>query len=514
MTGQIVFRADASIDIGTGHVVRCLTLAHCLKEANIDSVFICRAHEGHLADQIREGGFTVYLLPRRSADIDISVFRPWLGSSVKEDAQETLAIISDNQIAVDWLIVDHYAINSDWEGILRPAVKHIMAIDDLADRNHDCDVLLDQNLHGDMASRYDGKLPQTCIPLLGPDYALLQPEYAIIRAKNLRSRQGAIRRILVFFGGSDLQGMTGLALDAIIALKDPEVAVDIVVGSTNPNIADLKKRIAGYEGMEMHTNLSSLAPLMAVADLAIGAGGATSWERLCLGLPSIVITTAKNQESIAKALSEAGLITWLGNSDIVTLSSLSEALANEFTNRTKPGWKDIDSSLVDGLGARRVRTILHIDLQTSLISRKVTTDDEGMLFNWANDPETRQNAFSKSQIDPVTHHNWLKKKLDHERECHFLIIETEDGIPVGQVRFDRESDGWIISYSVAREFRGRGVGQSLLKAGIASLRSLAPGDRLIGLVRPENIASRRIFEKLKFDITSEDKNQLVFARNL
>lgn len=225
---QIIIRTDASLTIGTGHVIRCLTLADALKKKGARIVFICREHQGHLCDLIEDRGFTVHRLPQPNIGFiaeDEPAHAAWLGASWQEDAEQTRAFIQ----ALDggkpqWLIVDHYSIDHRWESTLRPMVERIFVIDDLADRNHYCDLLLDQNLFPDMQSRYTARVPEGCPLMLGPDYALLQPIYAE-QHDRIPPREGPVRRILISFGGADSDNLTGCALAAFISLERPDVEV-------------------------------------------------------------------------------------------------------------------------------------------------------------------------------------------------------------------------------------------------------------------------------------------------
>jgi UDP-2,4-diacetamido-2,4,6-trideoxy-beta-L-altropyranose hydrolase len=232
----------------------------------------------------------------------------WLGADWAQDAEQTK--LGLHGIAPDWLIVDHYGIDARWERALRPYVGKIMVIDDLADREHDCDLLLDQNLQS-RPNRYQGLVPETCRLLLGPRYALLRPQFSEAR-KRLRARDGRVRRILVAFGGVDAQGATLLSLEAIARLNRPDIAVDAVITSAYPKRQAIESRCQQLPNVRIHCDVEDMAGLMANADLAIGAGGAMTWERCCVGLPSLVIAIADNQRSIAEACAAQGSLVYLG----------------------------------------------------------------------------------------------------------------------------------------------------------------------------------------------------------
>lgn len=307
---KIVMRADASVSIGTGHVMRCLTLAEALRERGAEVLFVCREEPGHCCDIILGRGFQVARLAATGPFSD------------ERDAEQTVLAMDGR---ADWLIVDHYGIGAEWERRLRPQAGRIMAIDDLANRRHDCDLLLDQNLFDDMSARYRGLAPADCRLFLGPRYALLRDEFIAAR-RTLRERDGAVRRILLFFGGSDPTNETEKALLALGRLRSAEVALDVVVGSSNPLGDRIHDLCAALPGVTFHRQVANMAQLMARADLALGAGGATTWERCFLGLPSLVVVVAENQAEPARAAESAGVAWLLGESAAVSAASIESAV--------------------------------------------------------------------------------------------------------------------------------------------------------------------------------------------
>lgn len=311
---NVVFRVDASIEIGTGHVMRCLVLAVALREKGARVAFLCQEVLGNLNLYLEQNGFKVHRLTPSSTGFD------W-----RHDATESKEILVDIKHGVDWLIVDQYCIDEQWEVILRRFVKKLMVIDDLANRPHDCDLLLDQNLYEDMEHRYDGLVPDDCIKLFGTGYALLRAEFSEVR-RVLRLRDGRIRRILFFFGGSDPSNETAKALQALRLLKRQDIAVDVVVGISNPYREEIKKSCATMPNATFYCQVSNMAELIARADLAVGAGGSTVWERCCLGLPSIVVITAENQRPVTEYLARRAVLTNLGDAAITTPESYCNAM--------------------------------------------------------------------------------------------------------------------------------------------------------------------------------------------
>ena len=328
---KVAFRTDASLDIGIGHVMRCLTLAEALRSHGANCHFICREHPGHLLDHIRKRGFAVSGLHSCKPDehpLDETGEPPahahWLGCDWQTDARQTGDILAELQ--PDWLVVDHYALDTRWEETLKVYYKKLLVIDDLADRPHACDVLLDQNWFATKtASRYNGLTPPHCFKLLGPQHALLQPEYAQLRAL-MPPRDGIVRRVLVFLGGSDPTNQTAVVLNALMQSDFEHLVVDVVIGVNHPDPQGIAAMVAARPATCLHQNLPSLAGLMARADLMIGAGGATSWERMSLGLPSIVISIAENQTPMSLALMKAGYISFVGEMGVLKAGDIANAV--------------------------------------------------------------------------------------------------------------------------------------------------------------------------------------------
>ena len=350
---NIVFRVDASAAIGTGHFMRCLTLADALAERGKNICFICRSLPSYFADLLSDRDYELEIL---SSDEEpnyenVLTHSKWLGTNQSQDVEDTLAVLSDRY--PDWLVVDHYGIDWNWETPVRKKVGNILAIDDIADRRHDCSILLDQNLYPDMAVRYAGKVPNHCRLALGPKYALLRKEFSILR-KKVELTDGSVERIFVFFGGVDLSNITGRVIDALVELDLPAITVDVVVGALHPNRAQIE-RACHQAGYTCHIQTEKIGELMLAADLAIGASGSTSWERCCLGLPTILVSLASNQVEIARSLEKAGACIYLGTAEEVVRESIVDSVRNVLQEPERLKQLSRNAfSLVDGDGADRI----------------------------------------------------------------------------------------------------------------------------------------------------------------
>lgn len=313
----IVFRADASIDIGTGHVMRCLTLADALSLQGAECRFVCRQLPGNLNELIERRGHAVTALPPSGQAMDEREITgdeqgpphaAWLGVDWRVDAEQTRAVFADG--VSEWLVVDHYALDRRWESYLRDCCHRLMVIDDLADRAHVSDLLLDQNL-GRKAADYAGLTPTECVTLVGPQFALLRPEFASLRDYSLARRGLAeVGSLLVTLGGVDKGNMTSLVLDALLECPLPErCRIVVVMGPSAPWLETVRGRAGAMPwATEVRVNVSDMATLMADSDIAIGAAGTTAWERACLALPTLAVVAADNQRAGAEALDAAGCI--------------------------------------------------------------------------------------------------------------------------------------------------------------------------------------------------------------
>lgn len=303
----IVFRVDAGVKIGTGHVMRCLVLAELLHQRGANITFVCRKLDGDLIPLIKEKRFSVITLT----------------GEVEKDAEETKLALKG--LNVDWLVVDHYQIDHKWEKQLKNNVRRIMVIDDLANRPHDCDLLLDQNFYDHLESRYNDLVSDRCKRLLGPRYLLLRPEFIEARKKIVK-RDGVVRRLFIFYGGSDPTNETTKVLRALENFITAQLHVDVVVGRANPNREQVKE-LCEKIGSHYYCQIDYIAELMAKADLSLGAGGVALWERCFLELPSITTIVAENQIESTEAAARYKAIWNLGWHEAVNQGHLADILS-------------------------------------------------------------------------------------------------------------------------------------------------------------------------------------------
>jgi UDP-2,4-diacetamido-2,4,6-trideoxy-beta-L-altropyranose hydrolase len=474
---RIVFRADASPTIGTGHIYRSASLARALKDRGAEISLICHRDTGPTQNVFAELGADIAVV----ADLSPAA---------------TLGALKANR--PDWMVVDHYQLGADWHRAIRSSIGSIFVIDDLMDRPLDADAILNQNLIPDAASRYAPLVPTPCQMLLGSRYTLLHPEYRS-RGPRLRDK---IERVLVFFGGFDHQNVTGMALEALSVLGLAHLDVDIVIGADHPAHNRVSAQAVTRGRTTLHTSLPHLADVMSRADLAIGAGGTTTWERMSLGLPSIVVSIADNQTRIAEALAEQDLQVYAGLSGDVTANEIADHVVALASNpRRLASMSERSAAAVDGFGAERIAEYLIPSEHSSIELRQATSGDIRYLFGLTNDPSIRAQSKTTDPISWATHKAWFNSVINNPQKR--MSILTCSGIAVGQIRFDVLSEGVArVSCSVDTIVRGRGLGTDIMVRGIEDLSAV--GDWIVDAeIRAENIASIKMCEAAGFRLSGE-----------
>lgn len=328
MSLEILIRVDSSDQIGSGHAVRCLNLAKRLRSSGCNVSFITRENNSNCNFIFFESNFEVIEMARtratfRSDVIEDDEYQKWLGVSQEQDAQDTIGSIGAKLF--DWIIIDHYALDYRWQDLLRERTKKIMVIDDLANRVHKCDLLLDQNFFLNMNERYSKLIPSNCKCLLGPSHLLVSEQYDRYRFAD-KLRMGSISRVLVFFGSADNTNQTELAITAISSLKKTDVVFDVIVGKSNALAARIKQLCDDIENIRFHCQVNNMSEFIFKADFALGAGGSTLWERAKLGLPSAVTIVANNQIEATENAEKIGAIVNLGFFSKVSSKSYSNIL--------------------------------------------------------------------------------------------------------------------------------------------------------------------------------------------
>lgn len=458
----IIFRVDSSAFMGAGHVMRCLSLAHELKCHSIEVIFFCRDLVQNLSALIIQEGFKCQIL---SIDKEISN-----GIDYQTiDANQTISIINHSlqKKNINWIIVDHYQLDETWESLLKPYCQNLMVIDDLADRKHSCDLLLDQNLYPNLHNRYSNLVPKSAKVFFGPVFALLRNEFQNKNCILKKDELGSVH-FFISFGGSDPQNLTELAIKSILSLNLSKYMISVVVGSQNTIIENLQFKFSSSPFIHFYQNPRNISDIMINSTIAIGAGGITTWERCCLGLPSICISVAENQYLQLKTAHENNLIIFLGKSETVTQEQIQNKI--EFLLKDSSKLKLLNSNsraVTDGLGVQRITNQIlkfqKLNNSNNLSLRKATLKDMDIYFHWANEKNVRQYSYNPEKISYIDHIHWFEKQLSNTQST--LLVLQFNNLDVGQIRFEvKEKIAWI-GFSIDEKYRGQGFSSFLLSRG-------------------------------------------------
>jgi len=345
---NIVFRVDSSLKIGSGHLIRCLTLANQLSTKGAKILFICSKFDGVMVDLISKYGYQ-YKLIDHSSEKNISQIN---------DATQTVSHVQKFfNDSTSWMIVDHYRINIEWHRYIKKYIKKLMVIDDLADRQHYCDALLNQNYYENIDSLYSDLIPNECKLLLGLDYVMLDPQFLSFRNK-IQSRIRENKRLLIYFGATDSQNLTTLIVEILLGFNLQNLEMDVVLGSNNQNKYQINKLSSIHSNINIHDSLPSLAKLIYDADYGIGACGATTWERLCLNLPSFILSIADNQHEMAKSISDFSMIVYGGKAINLKHEHLKKNLYKFITSNETNDNLHNKKCIIDAKGTSRVVNFL------------------------------------------------------------------------------------------------------------------------------------------------------------
>lgn len=325
----------------------------------------------------------------------------------------------------------------------------------------------------------------------------------------VKLRVNPIRRILIYFGGADTHNLTLTAANALLDLHLENLKIDVVIHSNGPHANVIRERFSTHQNVKIHEGLPSLSQLMLEADLAIGACGSSAWERCCLGLPAIVITVADNQKPIATSLLDLGCIDWIGDQSEIAGESIMDAVLRMTTSNNLTEMSRKCLSLLDGLGTERVIQQILLASETEIKPRLAQPTDEAILLQLANDPLARTNSFQSKLIDEETHHKWLSNQLADSSYHRIYILEAKMNCVVGVVRFDLSEEEWELSFVLAPEVRGKGYGIRVLRSAIATFCHDRLTTKIVARVKPTNIPSQRIFQRLGFSV-SHGADEIVY----
>jgi len=516
---KVVFRVDASLLIGNGHVMRCLTLANVLAEGGAKCHFICREHKGHLFDIIHSHNHILHSLSDEIIDeenkplskdghIKLS-HASWLGCHWQVDAIQSRNVI--DKIKPDLLVIDHYAIDYAWESYVYDESRKVMVIDDLANRRHLCDFLHDQTYRR-KAKDYKRYIPVKTELLLGTRFSLLRPEFFKIREYSLKRRsanRSVIKQLLISIGGVDSDNLTGKIITELLNTNLlNKMKVIIVLGGNAPWRDDIVKltKMAPKNNIEIKVDVTNMAEIASNSDLAIGAAGGSTWERCCLGVPTIQFVIAVNQMKIANTLSEIHSVIDITISEV---KKLKEIIAN--MHNMLPKLSVISSSIANGKGVYNVIDYLqHGRPSSSAIELKAAAkNDCHYVYELQADSNVRK-FFRKPDVPELDEHiEWFNKKLNSDNSVLFVITKEYEN--VGIVRIDGLLEYVIeVSITVSPTFKGQGIAQQTMSI----LIELLPNRIMKAVVHHHNIASQKVFEKMDFQLDFKEKLFWTYIREI
>jgi UDP-2,4-diacetamido-2,4,6-trideoxy-beta-L-altropyranose hydrolase len=480
---NLLIRTDASIAIGTGHVMRCLALAQAWQDSGGRAIFAMAASTPALAARLRSESCEV-----------VSVAAP-IGS--KQDSVQTAAYAREHRAG--WVVVDGYQFGADYQQALKSTGLKVLFMDDYGHGAPYCaDVVVNSNVCADDVL-YRNRESYTQL-LLGTQYCMLRREFNAWRQWQ-RKIPPLARRVLVTMGGSDPENLTARVLEALSSSENghrfEELEATVVIGGSNPHYVSLEQlaEVSGRK-IRLHKDTTEMAEWMADADVAISAAGSTSWELCLMGLPSLLVDVAANQTVLARELDRKGCAIHIGSSSEFSTENIADQLDKLIrSEEIRRSLSLASRALVDGNGARRVASVLTGG--ESIFVRHATAGDSRLLWEWANDPAVRSSSFSPSPIPWETHEAWFAEKLRQEK-CLILIAEDQEGSPLGQIRFDTRPDGCEVDVSIAPAKRGQGLGEVLIRRGMQTVLREKRCNGVHAFVKRENQPSLNAFAEAGF----------------
>lgn len=487
-----------------------MTIAEGLKKIGVQYiVFVCSPLEGNIIDEIVESSFEVRVMGRKPdfqlKDVQQNRIPEWKTLAIEQvdDAKETIKLLNNEY--PDILIADSYLFAETWQNMIRPYVNSITIIDDLANRIHNCDTLIDINFR-DTQNVYDTLVSNVTKKLCGTKYVLLNQVFLAISTK--REPIKDIKRILVFFSGSiELHSLTVSVVNRLSSLKS-SIHIDVVVGGNEAQVEKVRKAITRPNTI-VYGPIPSMVELMKKADLAIGAGGITTWERCYLGLPTIVVAIAQNQAFSSEALRRHQYINYTGKLSDQTISDI-EVLCHHLSGNVDELNKQsaLCMKLVDGKGLDRILLSLLPKSFFSFSLRSATTDDMLTYFEWVNDPVVRASALQTDPIRLENHIVWYNHQINSGDS--YLYVYEYNRIPVGQVRFNISNGIAFIDYSIDELVRGKGIGFEMLSTAVKKFRA-SNREQINAIVKKTNHSSLAIFKKMQFIQISDTETTITFC---
>lgn len=472
--GTLIIRADASVAMGTGHVMRCLALAQGWRDGGGNVVFAMAESTPAIDRHLHAEGVEVAKLKVFSAKF--------------EEVREAWKLARDHR--AQWVVVDGYHFDAEYQRNLKNAGLKLLVVDDLGRCEHySADLLLNQNVHASECM-YASREAYTGL-LLGPRFAMLRRVFRRWR-KWQREITPNGRRVLVTMGGSDPDNVTATVLEALRGLKIDGLEVVAVLGGSNPHIDSLKRFANQSPPIRFLRDAANMPELMAWADVAVSGAGSTCGEMCLLGLPAILIDLAENQTPVAQELGRKRVAIHLGSSEEVSAAEIAGKVQSLLLSaELRASLAGRSRELVDGEGTERVMAAID---GGGLRLRPVRKNDCQQLWEWANDPTVRPVSFATEPISWERHLEWFHAKLSDPNAVLYLAVDFAD-LPVGQVRYQIDHTRAAVSISLAPQFRGRGYANLVLEMATKELFHTTAVEKIDAYVKPNNKTSLRLFTR-------------------
>jgi UDP-2,4-diacetamido-2,4,6-trideoxy-beta-L-altropyranose hydrolase len=502
---HLLLRADADSARGVGHVMRCLALAESWFRQGGQVTLLSSRLNPALRQRAETLGIGIAEIPK-----------PYPDSTDLHRTFSALEMVSYESTELPWVVLDGYHFDTVYQTLLRSAGCRLAVIDDTAHLpRYDADIILNHAVNAQ-------SLAYTCssdtMLLLGTQFGLLRHEFERWHGLEKDCPEVA-RKIMITLGGSDPDNVTLKIIQASEQISAPDLEVRVVVGPLNPHLEELERAIASMSSrFRLEADVKDITPLMAWADLAVAAGGITSWELAFMKVPALLIALAENQSGVAAAIDEFGAARALGFPWDVCREQIADAVQDLMHDKTaRQRMSENGRILVDGKGVDRVlRVMLQGASDTRLQLRTASQEDALLLWQWANDAETLRNSFYSGPISWAAHRVWYAERIASP-DTRFWILESQK-VPVGQIRYDRaDANTARINFSVAPAYRGKRFGTQLLRLS-ADIAGRELGVRTVeGITFAENSASNHALIKAGFDVIEEKRiagrSCFVFSRS-
>jgi len=501
---NIFIRVDASIYIGSGHIMRCLVLAQGLVRQGHRITFVCRPQPGDMIDFLQSNKQVVQPLPELERQVkpeNTSDYTTWLQVYWLQDARESEALITK----ADLVIVDHYGLNMNWEEHVKAKLGcKLFVIDDLV-RKHNADIILDQTLlRQSQAYLYSN---QDALILTGCDHALIKPAFSTLReaarAKKINTQSP---KLLLTMGAIDQFNVTLKILNIFATQVATKPSITVLLGRQSPHYKAVAAFCREHDWVTHIDFVNDMPSLMHKHDLAIGAPGSTTWERACLGIPSILIPLAENQQTICQ--------------NMLALDAAISVAIDDISSHFSGAYKQLISkaeyyqaqnlTLCDGLGLNRVLlAVEQLGLNNNPIQlRKALQEDIDLVYQWQCQPGTRKYALNSRVPTLLEHRQWMQNKLVSFSDYFYIITLGYEQLPVGVIRLDEALDkSYLLSIFIDQAFYDRGIA----KQALLNLNVIHENMMIKAQVLSENIASQCLFSSLGYQ---KDGNELFIREPL